>query len=42
MRLFGLGGDGGLKALKIEDYAPRIARRADLLQQILFAHADAI
>ena len=46
MRLFGLaetlGDDGWLKALRLEDYAPRKARRPGMLQQILFAYTDAI
>jgi hypothetical protein len=46
MRLFGLtealGEDGWLKALRLEDYAPRAARRPDMLQQVLFAYTDAI
>lgn len=46
MRLFGpaetLGEDGWLKALRLEDYAPRMARRPDMLQQVLFAYTDAI
>ncbi|MBA3617701.1 MAG: helix-turn-helix domain-containing protein [Rubrobacteraceae bacterium] len=46
MRLFGLaetlGEEGWLKALRLEDYAPRTARRADMLQQVLFAYTDAI
>ena len=46
MRLFGLaetlGEDGWLKALRLDDYAPRSSRRPDMLQQVLFAYADAI
>ena len=46
MRLFGLaetlGDDGWLKALRLEDYAPRSPRRPLMLQQVLFAYADAI
>ena len=46
MRLFGLaetlGSDGWLKALRLKDYAPRTARRPDMLQQVLFAYMDAI
>ena len=46
MRLFGLaetlGENGWLKALRLEDYAPRTARRPDMLQQVLFAYTDAI
>jgi hypothetical protein len=43
-RLFGLaetlGDDGWLKALRLEDYAPRRAR-PEMLQQVLFAFTDA-
>jgi hypothetical protein len=46
MRLFGLaetlGEDGWLKALRLDDYAPRSSCRPDMLQQVLFAYADAI
>ena len=46
MRLFGLaetlGKDGWLKALKLEDYASRSPRRPTMLQQVLFAYADAV
>ena len=46
MRLFGLaetlGDEGWLKALRLEDYAPRMARRPAMLQQVLFAHTDAV
>ena len=45
-RLFGLaetlGDDGWLKALRLDDYAPRAPRRLGMLQQALFAHADAV
>jgi len=45
-RLFGLAetlGDGGwLKMLRLDDYAPRGARRPEMLQQVLFAYTDAI
>jgi hypothetical protein len=44
-RLFGLAetlGDGWLKTLRLEDYAPRTARRPDMLQQVLFAYTDAV
>ncbi len=45
-RLFGLsetlGEEGWLKALRLEDYAPRKARRPGMLQQVLFAYTDAI
>ncbi len=45
-RLFGLaetlGDDGWLKALRLEDYAPRNARRPEMLQQALFAYTDAV
>ena len=43
-RLFGLaetlGDDGWLKALRLEDYAPRRAR-PEMRQQVLFAFTDA-
>ncbi len=46
MRLFGLaeslGDDGWLKMLRLEDYAPRRARPAEMLQQVLFAFTDAV
>jgi putative transposase len=46
LRLFGLaehlGEDGWLKALRLEDYTPRTARRPGMLQQVLFAYTDAI
>ena len=46
MRLFGLaetlGEDGWLKALKLEDYAPRRSRRPEMLQQVLCAYTDAV
>lgn len=46
MRLLGLaetlGEDGWLKALRLDDYAPRSSRRPDMLQQVLFAYADTI
>jgi hypothetical protein len=35
-----LGYDGWLKALRLEDYAPRRAR-PEMLQQVLFALTDA-
>ena len=45
MRLFGLaevlGEDGWLKALRLEDYAPR-GSRSKMLQQVLFAYTDAV
>jgi len=45
-RLFGLaetlGDDGWLKALRLDDYAPRAPRRPGMLQQALFAHTDAV
>lgn len=44
-RLFGLaalGEDGWLKALKLEDYAPRKPRRSRALQQSLFTYPNAI
>jgi transposase/transposase InsO family protein len=46
MRLFGLaeglGDDGWLKMLRLEDYAPRRPRPAEMLQQVLFAFTDAV
>ncbi len=46
MRLFGLaetlGDDGWLKALRLDDYAPRTPRRPAMLQQVLFAYTDAV
>ena len=46
LRLFdlaeGLGDDGWLKALRLEDYAPRRPRRPRMLQQVLFAYTDAL
>jgi hypothetical protein len=46
MRLFGLaetlGDDGWLKALRLEDYAPRRSRRPEMLQQVLFVYTDAV
>ena len=44
-RLFRLDealGDGWLKALKLDGYAPRIPRGCRSLQQVLFAHTDAL
>lgn len=44
-RLFGLdalGEEGWLKALKLEEYAPRKAQRSRALQQSLFTYPDAI
>jgi hypothetical protein len=46
MRLFGLsetlGEDGWLRVLRLDDYAPRSSRRAEMFQQVLFAYTDAI
>jgi hypothetical protein len=46
MRLFGLaetlGEDGWLKVLRLDDYAPRISRQPEMLQQVLFTYTDAI
>lgn len=45
LRLFGLdalGEAGWLKALKLDGYAPRRRRRAEALQQVLFAYTEAI
>ena len=45
-RLFGLaetlGEDGWPKAFRMEDYTPRAPRRPDMLEQALFAYADAV
>jgi len=44
-RLFGLevlGESGWLKALKLEEYAPRRRRRPSALQQVLFSYTEAI
>ena len=45
-RLFGLaemlGEDGWLRMLRLRDYAPRIPRRPQMLQQDLFAYTDPI
>ena len=37
-----LGDDGWLKALRLDDYAPRAPRRPKMLQQALFAHTDVV
>lgn len=37
-----LGEDGWAKFLKLAEYAPRHPRHPDELQQVLFAHAEAI
>jgi putative transposase len=46
LRLFGLteglGDHGWLKALRLEDYAPRRPRHPEMLQQVLFAYTDAV
>jgi len=46
MRLFGLaetlGDDGWLKALRLEDYAPRSSRSPEMLQQVLFPFTDTV
>ena len=46
MRLFRLAEtlceDGWLKALRLEDYAPRSPRRPTMLQQVLFTHTEAV
>ena len=46
MRLFGLaeglGDDGWLKMLRLEDYAPRSTRQPAMLQQVLFPYTDAV
>jgi len=44
-RLFGLEevlGDGWLKALKLDGYAPRRSRRPEMLQQVLFPYTEAL
>ena len=38
----GLGEDGWLKALRLEDYAPRRSGRPEMLQQVLLAYTDAL
>jgi hypothetical protein len=44
-RLFGLaetlGDDGWLKAVRLDDYAPRRSRRPGMLQQALFPYSEA-
>lgn len=46
LRLFDLtqvlGDIGWLKALKLEEYAPRRARHTQLLQQVLFPYTEAV
>lgn len=46
LRLFDLGkalGEGGwIKAIKLNEYAPRLPRRPDKLQQVLFSYAEVI
>ena len=46
LRLFdlgeALGEEGWMKFLKLDEYAPRQARRPDGLQQVLFPYAEAI
>jgi hypothetical protein len=37
-----LGEDGWLKALRLEDYAPRSSSRPKILQQVLFAYTGAV
>ena len=37
-----LGEGGWLKALRLEDYAPRRSGRPEMLQQVLFAYTDAV
>lgn len=45
-RLFSLAetldDDGWLKALRLQDYAPRRRSRPGMLQQVLFAYTDAV
>src|SRR5215207_3082155 len=45
LKLFGLQevlGDGWLKALKLDGYAPRQFRHPEALQQVLFPYTEAI
>jgi hypothetical protein len=42
LRLFELGDEEWLKALKLEDYAPRKPQRPQALQQVLFTYTEAI
>ncbi len=46
LRLFdlseALGEEGWVKFLKLDEYAPRQARRPDQLQQVLFPYTEAI
>jgi hypothetical protein len=46
LRLFGLeealGADGWLKALKLDEYAPRRFGQAQALQEVLFPYASAL
>ena len=46
LRLFNLGEalgeEGWMKAIKLDEYAPRLPRRPDKLQQVLFSYAEAI
>ena len=46
LKLFGLGEvlgeEGWMKAIKLDEYAPRQPRRPDKLQQVLFAYTEAI
>jgi hypothetical protein len=37
-----LGEEGWLKALRLADYAPRMPRRPELLQEVLFPYKEAI
>jgi hypothetical protein len=37
-----LGEEGWLKALRLTDYAPRMPRRPELLQEVLFLYTEAI
>jgi hypothetical protein len=41
-RLDALGEEGWLKAIKLEEYAPRQPRRPPALQQVLFSYTEAI
>ncbi len=46
LRLFdlgeALGEEGWMKAIKLDEYAPRLPRRPDKLQQVLFSYMEAI
>ncbi len=46
LRLFdlgeALGEEGWMKSIKLDEYAPRLPRRPDKLQQVLFSYMEAI